>query len=209
MRHPLDFVEARARAAHDNSPESVRALTDEVFARTILAGASETLRDRVSRNELAFRNGARDGIAENDIVAVFNRHAASPDVPGYLRVSRGQLHAHRQDLRRFVRSYSRSDPDQLEPPASLSPIEAVFVAADLVLQKIYNPSFQMPADAWEMQRERARRQPGPPTAIKPHIEMRTVALGGLAIAIGRGLPDESGPVVDRIHAFLDDAGFAR
>src|SRR5690242_1245582 len=76
-------VERKAKAATHSNPQSVRALIDEIFDRSILSRASEHLRDRVYRTDLQFRSRASRGISEGEFVSLTNSLAAEYAAPDF------------------------------------------------------------------------------------------------------------------------------
>src|SRR5713101_1513329 len=122
LRHPLSYVEDKARAAVTGQPIAVRAYTDEIFARSLLAPAASSLKERVFKNELAFRTGGHVGILEQDIVTTVNNHVEQLKAPLFLRLSIGQLQIARQNLLKHVPA--NSDPAKGSPTQVLSPAEA-------------------------------------------------------------------------------------
>jgi hypothetical protein len=146
--HPLSSVEEKAVAAKNNAPETVRAFTDEVFERSLFAGAAPSIKDRLFVNEHSFRHHQGNAIAERDIAAAFNNRVGALGLPAFMSVGVGQISANRNFTRMYVRSYAGSDGGRGEPPVGLSPAEAVVVTASLVMQKVSNSHYQVEPAEW-------------------------------------------------------------
>jgi hypothetical protein len=209
MRPPLSYIEDKAYAAQHNDPASVRAFTDEIFARTVLNGAAPSLSDRLYRNEVAFRGGQHAGVSEDDLVTAVNARVSLFGLPKYMRTTRGQAHIAREDLREHVRHYANNDTRQRSPAAVLSPAEAVLVSADLAFQKVINPRYQVEPEQFEEDVANRRAQAKAHTLVPPKsgLEVRTLSAGYASTK--QQLADESSEVVSNAHSFLDAIGFQR
>src|SRR5262249_29503479 len=149
MKHPLSYIEEKAIAAASDDPQAVRAFTNEIIARTMLAQSAPSIADRLFRNEMAFRARQHPGILEQDIVDSINRNVSLWKLPSFMRTNRAQLQAYRRESRGFVRHYARADEKPTEQADTLSPAEAAFVTTMLVFQKLVNPQYQVDPEQWE------------------------------------------------------------
>jgi hypothetical protein len=210
-----DELEQKARAARDNDPHAIRALTDEIFNGSVLARAAESLRDRVARCELAFRQGTQRPIQETDFVETVNQYARAFNAPSFAHTNRSQLQTLRGYRRRFV-------PDFVEPvgprehglAVSMSPAEAVHIALNLGTRKLIDPEYQVVPDEWDKRahaRHRAPsdggRGPRPHARLSGTVVPRDVA--ALQLALEQGIGVESSDVFRQAHQFLDMLGLQR
>src|SRR5437867_566159 len=163
-RHRIatDFVEETAKAATDDDPRSVRRFVDEIFNRSMFAKAPASVRDRVFRSELAFRNGRHVAIAEDTLRETINEFARRADAPGHVKTSEGQLHIFREGMRRWIPHFAGPKPTPHGLGIEMSPAEAVFIAMHLAQQKLTNPEYQVDADEW-VKRANARKANGLPS----------------------------------------------
>jgi hypothetical protein len=205
------LVQEKARAARGDDPTAVRAMTDEIFNQSLLPSAADSLRGRVFRAEVAFRQGSLKAIREETFVKVVNEQLAVLGSPAIAMTNASQIRTLRASRRRIV-------PDLSEPTtfhdrdaeSAMSPAEAVYISLNLAMNKALNPRFRVTPEDWEKNEltlPTAQNSPGK----KP-------ALGGLHVSsdlmvvqstIQHDLGDESSIAVAAAHRFLDELGFPR
>jgi len=215
----LEGIELRANLASVNDPESVRALTDEILARSPVASAPESLKDRLHRAELAFRRGAQAPVSEADLASRLNEEVdhsmptAKVRIPSYMRTSEDQIRTVRTFVRRFVPDLVKTSdgaPEPMGKTKGMSPAEMAFVTISLIHQKLINPEYQVSPEEWEQQ-SAARRQaaesahwtistPVPAPTLTAHVRRAS----GLWVSLDLG--EEGGASMHRVHAFLDALG---
>jgi hypothetical protein len=218
----LEHIEAKARLASADEPSSVRALTEEIVARSPFGSAPESLRGRLYRAEMSFRRGAQAVVLERDLATAINQEVArsradAPDaVPDYMRTTEGQVRRVRTFLRRYVPHIVKTAdgaPQAVRIASGLSPAEAVFVSIGLIHQKLVNPEYQVPPEEWEHSveaRERAVASAG--WSVSTPVEPPRLSIGSRPAQrhpIHIDLRDESHEIVRRAHTFLDGLGFER
>jgi hypothetical protein len=206
-------VELKARAAYGNEPQAVRAFTDKIFEHSTLADAARSIKDRVYRNELAFRNGQRGWASADNLVDAVNENVRRFNLPGHTRLTKRQLHMVREDLRFYVRHFAFGDPLRGNVPEDLSPAETVFVGLDLALQKQLNPEYQVEPEEWERRaaerRSRAKSARPLDTGQQPvKVSVKLVRITKPMLSLP-DFSDESSIAVYEMHLFLDRLGFER
>jgi hypothetical protein len=200
----LNAINAAAAGAETNLAASVRDLTDTVFDRFqphIPLGHS--IRERVARNELAFRLGSHSPILETAVAAAVNRATDAHALSAWMRTSVAQLHLFRTGLRRHVPELIGAASKNTPLSEEMSPAEAAFVILYLYQGKLRNPEYQVAPENWvkHVENQSADRS-------------RERLIGGnrseLPISSLEGEISRERSLLSRaIHTFFDDAGFQR
>lgn len=208
----LDDIEDRAIAAASGEPAVVRALVDEIFNRTIFASAPESVRERLTRAEIAFRRGAQRAIEEQEVVDQSNAAVAEMNGPEHARTNGAQFHLFRTFLGQTVRHFTAAPNSSRE----MSPAEMAFVVLNLASQKLTNDDYRVSPDQWVAKvgaRQRLQRGvPATPESARPaqlRVARHDKELSDLYWALDRDLPLESGEITQGMHAFLDRVGVSR
>jgi hypothetical protein len=208
-------LQARAREAKGHQPAAVRALVDEIFdGNMIIRGAPMSLRERVSTTDLAMRSGTGTGVRLVDAVAGINDAVRRAGLPHYFRTTEAQIQSFRNDYRYVARDLALPGL-ALAGAESMSPNEALFIIAEMALQKVLVEENRIAPEAWDQRRrqreadlERASRSGG--AKKQPSSSRLTAQVRG---------PEESFPVPDlssedsagtlELHRLLDALGFQR
>jgi len=148
------------------------------------------------------------------VVAAANDLVASLHAPDFARTSRTQVRTFRNSLaNRYPRLVGmKREGDDLS--SMMSPAETVCVAVGLLYQKIFNPAFQVSPEEWEQALAERLANPALAAADRPRRGRQTVHvlephLATFHRTLSDGVADETGQVVQRVHAFLDIASFQR
>jgi hypothetical protein len=220
-RTALNFLEEKARAARSDNPQAVRAYIDEIFDRSLFSGAAESIRDRVYRNELAYRKGTLGAIAEttfvgglNDQVRTMNSPTFSPQA--YMRTTEGQVRLFRESLRFFVPNLGMMHgeaPVTTHATPQMSPAEVALISVQLTQQKLLTPEYQVEPEEWERNAlaRRAQADQHSQKSTAPTLVATTASeflVSGHA-SLNQSLKDESGTLVAKVHDFMDKLGFQR
>lgn len=168
----LDWIDEKALQAKNNEESAVRALADEIFNIPELAliptEDRDAMKTRVLSHELAYRSGNSEGIREENIVLTVNELADKFNAPDYARTSALQVRVLRADfLNRypnFIAQESASGATGTIPagggePSSgsaigdsvsptMSPLEAVYMTAMMLEQKMLNENYQHAPQEW-------------------------------------------------------------
>lgn len=144
-------LDAKAKAARGGEEGAVRDLADEVFKTVALdqapAGMLDAVKDRLVRAELAHRNGKAEGIAEVNVVKVINGLATEFKAPEYAKTSRYEVRKLRVRtlplLPNFIADGQQPKKVGTSISEKMSPMEAAFVTALLLRQKLSNPEYQV------------------------------------------------------------------
>ncbi len=133
-------------------------MTDAVFD-TIVAddevthAAAGELKDRVVRSEMEYRKGERKGVDEIEVVKVINGLAKKYGAPAYAKTNQGEVRELRMSMLLTEGDFvarGRNDGKGKKKRkkgdgigSEMSPLEAVYVTADMVKQKLYNEDYQL------------------------------------------------------------------
>lgn len=155
---PTERINEKARAARGGEEHAVRELTDAVFD-TVIAddevthAATGELKDRVFRSEMEYRKGKRKGVDEVEVVKVVNGLAKKYGAPDYAKTNQGEVRELRMSMLLTEGDFvargrndgkgkkKRKKGDSIG--SEMSPLEAVYVTADMVKQKLYNEDYQL------------------------------------------------------------------
>jgi hypothetical protein len=162
MTWKRDLIDEKAEQAKNNEESAVRALADEVFKKpkfmVIPTEDREAMKERVLSHELAYRSGNSEGIREENIVLTVNELAEKFNAPDLARTSALQVRVLRasflNDYPNFIAQETSSGGkivaasigDSVSP--TMSPLEAVFMTATMLEQKILNENYQYPTEEW-------------------------------------------------------------
>lgn len=154
----IERINEKARAARSGQPDAVRELTDAVFETIVdpnyvSADAARELKDRVYRSEMEYRQGKRKGVDEIEVVKVINGLAKKYEAPDYAKTNQREVRELRMSMLLtdgdFV-ARGRNDGKGRKKRkkgdtigSEMSPLEAVYVTADMVKQKMYNEDYQL------------------------------------------------------------------
>lgn len=157
-----DAIDEKARLARGGDEAAVRALADEIFAAPyfgeIPADYRESMKERVVRDELKYRDGKK-GVTEEKVVLTVNHLARKFDAPDYAKTSGAQVRVLRVRLKlgypNFIAQETRAEKKGLKKKVGdtinpeMSPLEAAFVTGVLLQQKMLNADFQHEPGVWE------------------------------------------------------------
>lgn len=132
-------IDRKALLAQSGDSQAVRELADAVVEFNGTSDTPEALlnefEERLTRSELKFRAGNRDGIPEENIVRAVNNLAQGLNAPDYARTFRSEV--------TFLRGDCRSEMPHFVLPGSqtMSPLEAAYVLHLIIYQKVVNETF--------------------------------------------------------------------
>ena len=157
MPTPNRDVIGTAMAMTPGDKDSIRALVEATFKTPLILGVrrfqmpdvmAAVVKQRLIDAQVAYFNGKNFGVSDGAIVDAMNALATAFETPDYGRVSLLQV--------QFVRGRLASDlmptlfkqvnPD-LDVP--MSPLEAMYLMAVLIQQKIENAAYQVPPAEWD------------------------------------------------------------
>lgn len=118
------LIDRAAERAGSNTPPSVQFLIDTLFERLLREiPAQHSLRNRVTRTELAFRNGLHSGVTEFQLCETTRKTVADAGLPDSLNANQQLLHDHRTRLQshlpHLIGSFSKSVSDKMSPAESV------------------------------------------------------------------------------------------
>lgn len=152
-------IEEHARKAKDNQEQSIRLLADALFqdvAAALPGSLSTRMKDRLIEAEVKYRQGHK-GIRESHIVRAVNQLATRFSAPDYAQTSPLQIRTLRLELMKQYPNFIAQDEDDKKAlkkkvgdriNQDVSPLEAFFLAAVMVEQKMLNEDWQEGPDEW-------------------------------------------------------------
>lgn len=214
----------KARAARGGDEAAVRGLADEVFdtvvgGNEIAAAATAGLKERVVRSEMDYRKGKRKGVDEIEVVKVINGLAKKYGAPDYAKTDQREVRQLRVSMLPtegdFIARGKNDGKGRKKPKkgdsigSEMSPLEAVYVTADLMKQKMYSEDYQLtPEERRARWAERhsgiTKKCSGADCAnVLDHARYEEMR------AIGRKAAESSAGALDTAHRVLDILGSDR
>jgi hypothetical protein len=214
----LVALHERAKAARSNDPSSVRAVVDAIFDSTDFQRMPESVRDRLTRADLAHRKGQHDGVKDEDIANAMNSVARLYGITGrqssFGTTSVGQIQRYRRIARAMVPFIGAEGGRPSKAESRMSPTEAMYLVTRLLTQQLYNPDYKVSPEEWCHRYDERHRAPAAPQTAS-HSASHS-AVGQIAdddtIQISRALEtlsDEGGAATTATHMFLDKLGIDR
>ncbi|SRR6266581_2711436 len=153
-------IEEKALLAKPEDPDSIRALATDVldyqmrFPR-MPAALESTVKERLVRAEIAYRQGSGPGVEEQNIVYLVDFLSEKFGTPGYSKTSPRQVRVLRMSLLRWApvfmgQGMTRADMhigDSIN--ATLSPLQSVYLIIHVIDHKIWDADFQLTPAEWE------------------------------------------------------------
>ena len=213
-RAAFGHLQNKARAAKSNQPVEVGAMVDAVFdGNMVVGGAPQSIRDRVARAELSLRHGASRGVRTDDLVKALNNAVVNFKLPGYFRTSKNQLRSFRQDHRYILRDFVRPGLGSKEEEDWISPTEAIFVGADMVLQKYLVEENRISPEEWDARRRQREQDFKEADKTLKHLEQqRPRLMASVSLDTPIVIPDfssETAVATVELHRILDELGIPR
>jgi hypothetical protein len=161
-QHPGKLIDQKASKVRPDDESSVRVLADEIFNYPHAFGrmpieAENTIKQRLVQAEVAFHNGRRSGVREEDVARLVNQIGDKFGLPSYARTTPKQVRIIRMSLMlespQFMALRSvRPDMRTGESISSeMSVLQAAHVTQVLLDQKFINPDFQVDPADWDQQ----------------------------------------------------------
>ena len=158
LKSKIDRLNAKARLARDGDEKAVRELTDEVFNQfgtPITATLADSYKDRLVRAEIAYRKQGKQGVSERELAAALNDTGKELGLPDYAEVSESQVRYLRfklvSALPGIVGQTTEPQRGKSALHTEMSPVEAIAMTHLIVIQKLWNPDFQMTRAEWAKQ----------------------------------------------------------
>lgn len=158
QRLQIHRVNDKAKAAKNGDEAAVRDLTDAVFntivdEHDVIGSSTMDLKERVVRSEMDYRRGKRKGVEEIEVVKVINGLAKKYAAPDYAKTSQREVRELRMSMllteEDFIargKNNGKGKPKKKKGDtigSEMSPLEAVYVTADMLKQKLYNEGYQL------------------------------------------------------------------
>lgn len=152
----LGQLNEKAKAVKADNGASSRQLADEVFKTVGLdkapAGMLDSVKDRLVNAEHAYHNGREKGISEINVVKAVNGLAMKFKAPEYAKTTKYEVRKLRMSMLALAPNFIGQERSADAPRArqigstinpDMSPMEAAFVTAMLLKQKVSNPDYQL------------------------------------------------------------------
>jgi hypothetical protein len=148
-------INEKAKLARSGDAVATDELVTEIFRATgaapYLAGLTgSTIKDRIKRAEIRYRQGQHAGISEANVVSAVNALAQKLGTPEYSKTVQSEVRRLRvKSLPVFPELIGKNRTANLNPmtgdklPVEMSPAEAAFVFGSLLYQKMTNPDYQL------------------------------------------------------------------
>lgn len=159
--NPYGELDRAARADRIGSDEtSTRAFAEKIFSMPrsfprMPMAAENVIKDRLTRAEMAFRQGQGPGVQEEDISHLVNSLVQKLNAPDYARTSPRQVRVLRMSLALTSPAFmaeGMSSPE-MKVGESIKPVMSPLQATHLILtlfdQKLLHPEYQVPPEEWE------------------------------------------------------------
>jgi len=217
LKAKLSRLNTKARLARDGDETAVREFTDEVFNQLgtpETASFAASFKERLVRAEVAYRRQEKKGVSERELAAALNDVVKELDLPDYAEVSVSQVRYLRlklvSALPGIVGQTAEPGPGKSALHSEMSPMETIAMTHLIVVQKLWNPDFQMTRAEWAIHlreqklAKRTDQDSGAPGSTQNvHLtetgkNAKTEALKEAALNHASDL----GPVIDRYLARL-------
>lgn len=210
----LVTLHERAKVARSDEPASVRAVVDALFDSNDFHGMPDSIRDRLTRTDIAYRKGQHGGVKEEDIATAMNSVVQLYGVAGGRRAfgttSVGQIQRYRRTARAMVPFIGDDNGHPSKAESRMSPIEAMYLVTGLLTQQLHNPDYKLSPEEWCRRyddRHSGRAMPQTPSRMA-----RAYKTDDDTVQISRALEtlkDENGMAAAAAHLFLDKLGVDR
>jgi hypothetical protein len=153
--HPFATLNQKAKNARAGNRADVDDLVNEAAHISGLENEpagfmTDSIKDRIGRNESRYRSGQADGIPEGKIVRTVNGLAKKLNLPDYARTNAYEVRKLRLSLLPSFPQLIGQKTQSSQPltvgaklDSQMSPAEAVFVLAMMFQQKQYNDEYQV------------------------------------------------------------------
>ena len=160
-QNPGKRIDAKAAVLNSNDEASVRAVADEIFNYPHAFGRmpsdiESSIKVGLVRAEIAYRQGRRPGVREEDVVRLVNQVGDALGLPSYARTTKKQVRTIRMSLMLespvfMAKGAVRPDMhvgDSISPEMSV--LQAAHLAQVVLDQKFINPDFQATPEDWDL-----------------------------------------------------------
>jgi hypothetical protein len=200
-------IQAKSIAARTDDPKAIQDFVDEIFTQTGFGNAALSLRNRVTRAELAYREGRQKPADIDTLVRAVNKTVGVFPLPSYFKTSRDQVVLQQV----FVHAHAAKGLwDENDDPNALGPSEATFYTLFMTYQKFFNPSYQLDSEKWaKRQRALMANHPSPEfLKIQARLKAKDVLLPQFR-NLRWELGQEKSDATQEGHALFDRLGFIK
>jgi hypothetical protein len=151
-----------AVAVRQGSESEIRIVTDLLLQSggvdPAIAEAFD-FRERLVRAEIRFRQKKHKGITDMEITTALNGLAGRLALPEFARTSPSEVRRLRMRLLPLFPQLMISETPGRAIDDEIGPMEAIFITAALVLQKVSNPDFQLTVEERDRKKDKSKQQP--------------------------------------------------
>jgi hypothetical protein len=154
-----DRVNSLAPAVKQGSEGAIRETADLLLQSGGVEpsiAAAFGFRERIVQAEIHFRQHRHRGTTEAVLAAALNDLADRLELPLYARTSPAEVRRLRIRLLPLFPKLMVSEADGKALDEEMSPLEALFIASAMALQKFSNPDFQLSPSEWRGKRHQAK-----------------------------------------------------
>jgi hypothetical protein len=161
-----DLLGAAAMTMTPGDKDSIRAVVEAMFKTwqfRLPEMMDAAVKQRLIDAQVAYFNGKTQGVTDGAVLDAFNALATAFETPDYGRVSLLQVQFVRGRLADLVPTLFKQVNPDLDVP--MSPLEALYLMAALIEQKIENEAYQVPPAEWDrdvypraIEQDRARKE---------------------------------------------------
>jgi hypothetical protein len=219
---PVDELTDAVARAFGYGPERYEGSYSPV--NSMIRAEADRVKDRLKRSEIAYQQGKKEGVREENVVRAMNNLAGKFGAPGYAKTEKYEVRKLRVSMLSFEfdlvskqvskkSSKERGDGKKIVESIgpTMSPLEAVYVTSSLIVQKLTNPEYQLTHE--ERRAQWAEEHDGRrafETDAGPRILPQTGRQVEMSHIVSRGVRAR-GPSEQRdlIHESLDILGIDR
>ena len=155
-RATIASFNSKVKAARSGDSAAVNQLAEGVFQQfgsPELGRIPGSIRDRLVRAEITYRQTGKGGIAEPNVARAINGFAKQVNAPDYAAVNTAQVRYLRVKMMAVFPDFiTQSTSKELAVNAEMSPLEAAGITMLLIYQKVSNEDFQVTPQEWLVSR---------------------------------------------------------
>jgi hypothetical protein len=227
-KNPLSDLDKKAKDARGGDVNSISELADDIITKYGFfesdASAKEAVKDRLVGAEVRFQRDGSGGIPEENVALMINGLATEFGAPDFMKTDVQQVRHIRVARMAYLPNLINQRVAGRSVSSELSPLEATFVAMDLIYQKLNVEEFQVTPQefranvnkqrlaAWEDHQSRksqGKEEPAPEAAYQMKEAVPTSKQEELKQISHRAAALMSEGFLSRANSALDTLGIDR
>ncbi len=196
----LARVDELADRVTSGDGQSIPGLVDAALTCSVFSTSCQSIRNRITRAELAFRDGGLSPITERRLLSATN---------GIIGAAAVSLRFDATELQQWYTRLKAATPHLFNALQGLSPLAAVFLIGFILQQKLSGIT-EVPdyiSRPLPMEKRHANYTTEIFIPVSPHGPSTEIT--ALTIYLYEGLAQEQGPATAMTHIFLDQIGVPR